>query len=752
MPNIYQVRELYTVSEFTADYIHIRSCNNFNNTYQPAYIEVCQNGEVIRRDCDSPGITVFKIDRVTLDIKGSRFFSFELWVNYMDLAPYIGESESDEFVCVVSSGMIRMYPDLRNKLIEYGYSGNDTYQDFYKIYVPFAFIGYKGLAQGYAMNQFGKSGELSFAEFSVYIINGTFNSSKDGETGPQGPQGEAGTKYYTWIKYADRLVNGYPTLMYDTSVDSTNYIGIAYNKTTKTESDTPSDYVWTKIRGSDGKDGVDGTKFMIKGNGAYHFERYSEVQTFIEENPDVSDVNIMLDMMIDYDAGASGSGLLYMYRYKGDAIVNPVECADGDAYVDVELNVWIKDTSKWINLGHIMGPPGPVGPEGPPGPRGEVGPIGYPAGNWSADVEYTKSDILSPYVEHNGSYWLLITDYDKGTEPNATNDSVWKLIPSYQALFVSLFFANFAKLASAVISGDYLFSQHGKLDGASSNEYKNFTGPNGKFIPNFMVDLLTGELWAKMCHISGEVNATSGSFTNCKIDGTLGAPFSDMISITNWQGTIDEWYAENYSRIRAHDNVILYDSLTPYKLSCSTRDSGRAIKIIAWNCDATITGDGTNRFIDGGVAKTKIKILSGQSVTLKGFGTSDKFSWYIVESREIALPNLTTGCITGFKDKVVIRGRVKVSGSSATVVAMSPMNDVKVTRNAVGSYKISWEYGYFAGSLDNLFVSVTAIGSNAAVAKVSSLSTQYCVVLTSYMNSLIDSDFFFEIKVIDNNL
>ena len=78
-----------------------------------------------------------------------------------------------------------------------------------------------------------------------------------GDTGPQGvpgPAGDDGKVYYTWIRYADD-VNGAGI-----SNDPTGktFIGLAYNKETATESNTASDYTWSRFRGEDGTDGVPG--------------------------------------------------------------------------------------------------------------------------------------------------------------------------------------------------------------------------------------------------------------------------------------------------------------------------------------------------------------------------------------------------------------------------------------------------------------------------------------------------------------
>lgn len=69
-------------------------------------------------------------------------------------------------------------------------------------------------------------------------------------------KGENGTTYYTWIKYADT-----PTSGMSDSPDGKTYMGIAYNKTTATESTNYSDYTWALIKGANGVDGVNGRTY-----------------------------------------------------------------------------------------------------------------------------------------------------------------------------------------------------------------------------------------------------------------------------------------------------------------------------------------------------------------------------------------------------------------------------------------------------------------------------------------------------------
>lgn len=79
----------------------------------------------------------------------------------------------------------------------------------------------------------------------------------DGDQGPQGVPGTPGadgTTYYTWIRYADDA-NGTGI---SNNPSGKEYIGFAYNKTTPVESDNPSDYSWSLIKGTDGVQGPPG--------------------------------------------------------------------------------------------------------------------------------------------------------------------------------------------------------------------------------------------------------------------------------------------------------------------------------------------------------------------------------------------------------------------------------------------------------------------------------------------------------------
>ena len=98
---------------------------------------------------------------------------------------------------------------------------------------------------GIAYNKTTSVESTSYSDYSWSLIKGS--------DGVRGPAGTDGKTYYTWIKYADT-----PTSGMSDSPDGKKYMGIAYNKTTQTESTNYSDYAWSLIKGSDGATGPQG--------------------------------------------------------------------------------------------------------------------------------------------------------------------------------------------------------------------------------------------------------------------------------------------------------------------------------------------------------------------------------------------------------------------------------------------------------------------------------------------------------------
>lgn len=103
---------------------------------------------------------------------------------------------------------------------------------------------------GLAHNKTTPSESSNYSDYTWSLIKG-----EDGSDGINGKDGVDGKTYYTWVKYADNAsgsnMSNDPTGKY--------YIGLAYNKTTPTESNNASDYTWSLFRGSDGVNGKNGS-------------------------------------------------------------------------------------------------------------------------------------------------------------------------------------------------------------------------------------------------------------------------------------------------------------------------------------------------------------------------------------------------------------------------------------------------------------------------------------------------------------
>lgn len=94
---------------------------------------------------------------------------------------------------------------------------------------------------------------VDFVQSDSTVFNDYTWVKIEGPQGVQGPKGADGIQYYTWLKYADS-----PTSGMSDSPDGKAYIGLAYNKTTATESSNYSDYTWSKIKGEKGDQGIQG--------------------------------------------------------------------------------------------------------------------------------------------------------------------------------------------------------------------------------------------------------------------------------------------------------------------------------------------------------------------------------------------------------------------------------------------------------------------------------------------------------------
>lgn len=742
--NIVHTRDLYAIDNAVGDYIYIKGTCATGNTKPMAQFTVCRSGDIKTYDVKKSGLTMFSIDRSSLVVTGIQQFTTVSSSQADILASIIKSISAEYFVALVSYDSIGWTDSLISAIIGCGgrtptYTGAGPY--------PFAFIGYNGLETGCAQQIMGTKSSSTAAEISVYVANRMFATSKDGEQGEPGEPGKDATQYYTWMKFADSLQsNGYPASCYDTPTANTHYIGLAYNQTSPTESTDPTKYKWV----STGKDGKDGNSISPKGTAEYHVANFSACSSFNGTG------KFLVDNCSDFAENPhSGAHLIVKFTGKYGAFgYTLTECEIGDTYTDKDCNLWIKDTGSWQNLGNIQGPKGDKGDTGPQGPQGKIGQLAYPAGAWSASKTYTLTDTACPVVEYNGSYWRLVVATNKGTEPTASNSSVWVIVTQWEAIFTKILFTAFAKLGSAIFSGDYSLSQRGLLNGADSNAYQNFqpSNANNPFIPYIYINWATGEAWLQKVHIKGEVEATSGKLTNVKIDGAYGAPFSDMISFVDFDGTIAEWQAANIARLTEHDNSFLYDGTNAHNLSGTSRDSGRTLCIVAKTTDITVSCASANKFIEDGIIKSSLTVRSGEMIMVKGIGTATELNYYLVLQRVLAFPLLFRTSMPGRSDFVLLRGKVTLSSYSTPVYMTLYGVTCSVIKNADGDYTVAWPPGLIVGSTA-YHVNVTPIASYAYYPTIVSQDQTSFRVRFYHYNVLSQTNltaFTFEIRIIDN--
>lgn len=181
--------------------------------------------------------------------------------------------------------------------------------------------------------------------------------------------------------------------------------------------------------------------------------------------------------------------------------------------------------------------------KGEPGPKG---PFVYPAGIYvqGSDTKYTATALTAPMVVFENQMYILNVVGTVGSDLNPKEDyaangskATWVLMPQYKAAYYEIFFAEFAKLGSAIFSGDYMLSQHGvDENGQPSTRYDLFgeqtVDGKDKFAPNISIDWLTGKFSGKNVDIEGKIKgkdadidgrvvAKSGKVGSWQINGSM---------------------------------------------------------------------------------------------------------------------------------------------------------------------------------------------------------------------------------------
>lgn len=321
-----------------------------------------------------------------------------------------------------------------------------------------------------------------WGEFSNPALWAKWGEKGDqGNEGPQGVPGDPGADgitLYTWIRYAEDA-NGTGI---SNSPDGKSYIGLAYNKTTASESNNPSDYTWSKITGKDGVAGPAGED----GKTLYTWIKYADTM------PSSSSSTI-------YDIPNQNT------KYIGIAVNKDTASESIDAMVYT-----------WSLFR------GADGTNGTDGEDGRDGRIVYPAGIYDATVTYTATDTKAPYVLYGDTYYVMnVTtswtgSQNKGKTPADDYEqygehATWIPMERFEAIYTKLLIANNGTIGSFVFNGDYMFSQQG-VD-YLYNEVDNYEDFGNDSIPFKFTDT---SMWIKssVSYVSftdNTINITQGS-------------------------------------------------------------------------------------------------------------------------------------------------------------------------------------------------------------------------------------------------
>lgn len=171
-----------------AKYIYLRGAGN--NNPMPALFTSFNGTTANNVQITSRGLTLLLVNRSDLSIYSQT--SYDVYGDGESagipqcnaLASAINNASSSYFVCIVSFDAVRWNDNLVNALKSCG-SGGVEDQTPYR--VPFAFIGYKGLGEGYAMQvQSGQGSTDAPAEITAYVANGALAATKSGQRGKVG--------------------------------------------------------------------------------------------------------------------------------------------------------------------------------------------------------------------------------------------------------------------------------------------------------------------------------------------------------------------------------------------------------------------------------------------------------------------------------------------------------------------------------------------------------------------------------------
>lgn len=338
-----------------------------------------------------------------------------------------------------------------------------------------------------------------------------------GEQGIPGTNGEDGKTSYLHIKYSN---DGGVTFTGNNGEDPGAWIGI-YVDYNVNDSNDPSDYKWTKIKGEPGvtgdpgpagKDGVDG----LPGIGI--------------------EVRYCLGTTTIY-GGTSTPGTTRQPTGWNLTVPAPTEETPYVWFIQARVN-YTNNTDKVGTIESSWSTPTKLsGTNGLNGENGSKGQIIYPEGIYNVNAVYQGTTDKTPYVydSNDANYYVLnIVGTWQGTlhsneSPSTDTSNSWVKLDAFEALYTKIGIIANGLIGSAVFNGDYMFSQQGiNSSGQVSTQYQNFnpeTPTGGAFTPNILFNFKTGAGHMSAGKIKfdakGNCELSNLSATNIQLSGNI---------------------------------------------------------------------------------------------------------------------------------------------------------------------------------------------------------------------------------------
>lgn len=435
------------------------------------------------------------------------------------------------FVCLTSADAISFSDALIAKLKTFGLSSFEYTTNQQNARTPFAFIGYKGLPEGQGITRIYSASETSpVAEISVYVANGAL-SSKDGDKGDGGAvatvtpgeisvqcdkDGNVTAAINSQALSFGLTVGGVVCTDVKAVLKGSQPRGVSLVSSGGT---VTAISISTSVSGSAVKDTdfAAGVSFTVSGKDSNNKNVTAECTLGLkgQRQGAKGDATPVYDLVFDtyqavFDVQSmklTASFGLYVRKAEGTATPSYIVTYTPQ-YLDPSTGEWTNlsgpSSSKYsktltnVTLGEI---PKSIDfrvldsnnkllctaamPISIKGIQGELGKMCYIAGECKDDTEYTSNAQQTVAVEVQATsgtetqIWYLDASTNKVTVGGQTvyltpsNQSqydyaIWKQgLNQYNLVRTKYLFADFAKLGEGVVSGDWLFSASGKINGTS---------------------------------------------------------------------------------------------------------------------------------------------------------------------------------------------------------------------------------------------------------------------------------------------